>query len=397
MPRHSAYKAFFAAIFSILGFSAHAVPSYTILDLGTLAGATSRGKGVNDSGQVTGRAQAVYDPMIGGYFSHAFVWDKASGMTDLGTITGSWWSGGNAINNDGQVTGSSALSYLFSTHAFIWDSTTGMIDLGTLGGGTGTVPYSTSHGSGINDTGVVTGTSITNEGIDHAFLWDAVNGMVDLGPLGLGSGNSSGADINDSGLVTGSYSVSAGPIGEVSHAYLWDAVDGLTDIGTLGGLSSAGTGINNLGQVTGYSSITPDPFYSPSHAFFWDATGGMTDLGTLGGTSSYSTAINDSGRVVGRSEIVDDAVPRAFLWDPVDGMLNLQDLVADFSDWEYLESAEDISNTGYITGYGYNADGIRRAFLLVPSENGVSISSPISLMAFGLTWFGFRTFRAKRL
>jgi hypothetical protein len=56
IPRHSAFMALFAAIFSILGFSAHAVPSYTILDLGTFAGATSRGKGVDDSGQVTGRA-----------------------------------------------------------------------------------------------------------------------------------------------------------------------------------------------------------------------------------------------------------------------------------------------------------------------------------------------------
>jgi probable HAF family extracellular repeat protein len=353
VPRHSAYKAFFAAIFSILGFSAHAVPSYTILDLGTLAGATSRGNGVNDSGQVTGGAQAVYDPMTGGYFSHAFVWDKASGMTDLGTITGSWWSGGNAINNDGQVTGQSALSYLFSTHAFVWDSMTGMIDLGTLGGGTGTVPYSNSHGSGINDSGVVTGTSITNEGIDHAFLWDAVNGMVDLGPLGLGSGRSSGNGINDSGMVTGSYSVSS-PLGDVSHAYVWDAVNGVIDIGTLGGLSSVGIAINDIGQVAGYYSLyVPDPAHpGPIHAFIWDAASGMMDLGTLGGVSSYPDAINDAGQVVGRSEIVGDAVPRAFLWDPVDGMLNLQDLVADFSDWEYLESAEDISNTGYITGYG---------------------------------------------
>jgi probable HAF family extracellular repeat protein len=122
----------------------------------------------------------------------------------------------------------------------------------------------------------------------------------------------------------------------------------------------------------------------------------MMDLGTLGGMSSYPDAINDAGQVVGRSEIVGDAVPRAFLWDPVDGMLNLQDLVADFSDWEYLERATDISDMGYITGYGYNADGLRRAFLMIPSVNGVPTSSPISLMAFGLTWFGFRMLNAKR-
>ena len=151
MRRHSAYKAFFAAIFSILGFSAHAVPSYTILDLGTLAGATSRGNGVIDSGQVTGRAQAIYDPMTGGYFSHAFVWDKASGMTDLGPLgLGSGRSSGNGINDSGMVTGSYSVSSPLGDvgHAYVWDAVNGVIDIGTLGG-------LSSVGIAVNDIGQV--------------------------------------------------------------------------------------------------------------------------------------------------------------------------------------------------------------------------------------------------
>lgn len=219
--------------------------------------------------------------------------------------------------------------------------------------------------------------------------------MIDLGSVGLGSGYSSGNGINDSGVVTGSYSVS-GPLGDVLHAYVWDAVNGVTDIGDF-----APRGINNLEQVAGnYSLYVPDPTHpGPIHALIWDAASGTTDLGTLGAAdaSSYADAINDAARVVGWSEIEADLGNRAFLWDPIDGMLNLQDLVADFSDWEYLERATDISNTGYITGYGYNAEGLRRAFLMVPSVNGVPTSSPISLIALGLTCFGFRAFRAKQL
>lgn len=167
MSCHSVCRAFLIAIFGTLAIAAHAVPSYTILDLGTLAGPTSRGYGVNDKGQVTGVTGAVYDPFLGGYFQHAFVWDKTSGMTDLGTITGSWSSGGNAINDNGQVTGQSWVVYPFSKHAFVWDASSGMSSLGTLEGG---ADMELSYGFGINNSGGVTGRSTTTDGPDHAFL-----------------------------------------------------------------------------------------------------------------------------------------------------------------------------------------------------------------------------------
>src|SRR5215203_4285208 len=73
-------------------------------------------------------------------------------------------------------------------------------DLGTLGG-----TYSTAYG--INDSGKVVGYSRTNDGYEHAFLYDSdstdsTNGIKELGSLG--GGTSYARAINDSGQVVGS-------------------------------------------------------------------------------------------------------------------------------------------------------------------------------------------------
>src|SRR5450756_2397202 len=93
--------------------------------------------------------------------NHAFIWDKTTGMKDLGTLGGSY-SYPYAINDMGQVVG-----YSFNAsgeiHAFIWNRMTGMKDLGTLGG-------SQSLVYAINDMGQVVGQSKDASGFDHAFI-----------------------------------------------------------------------------------------------------------------------------------------------------------------------------------------------------------------------------------
>src|SRR5207249_1305992 len=49
----------------------------------------------------------------------------------------------------------------------------------------------------------------------------------------------------------------------VGYTFLWDAVNGMKDLGTLGGRGGFANGINTAGQVVGYAQTVSDY----SHAF----------------------------------------------------------------------------------------------------------------------------------
>lgn len=120
-----------------------AVPSYTVIDLGSLGGDYSVGLDINDAGQVTG-----YSTLPSGH-THAFL-HSAGVMIDLGTLGGTE-SYGRSINNAGRVVGSSLLSGSSITttdfdHAFLYSGGP-LMDLGTLGG-------NGSQAYGINGSGV---------------------------------------------------------------------------------------------------------------------------------------------------------------------------------------------------------------------------------------------------
>jgi probable HAF family extracellular repeat protein len=184
---------------------------YSVTDLGTLGGGTSKGYGINARGQVTGEAVTT-----GGVF-HAFQYAPGSGMIDLGTLGGGS-STGYAINASGQITGQ-AVTANGTLHAFLYTPGSGMTDLGTLGGGT-------SNAYGINASGQVTGQAVTAGGVFHAFVYTPGSGMTDLGTLGGGS--STGYAIDADGQVTGE----AVTAGGVIHAFLY-AKRGMRDLNSM--------------------------------------------------------------------------------------------------------------------------------------------------------------------
>ena len=182
--------------------------------------------------------------------------------------------------------------------------------------------------------------------------------------------------------------------GTSSHAFVGDAVNGLTDLGTLGDgyIDSVGMSINAEGLVAGYSNTARS-----TRAFVGDVTSGLTDLGTLGGRISLAYGISDDGQVTGYSQLapnnISNLLLHAFLWDSINGMIDLNDLVIDLSQWQYLESAQDISHNGnYITGRGFTTNNAPHAFLLEKVQQPESVPEPqtLWLMLLGLYGFTFR-------
>ena len=366
-PRRALICVILLSIGVIVARPALAVPRCIVLDLGTLPGGTaSAGYGINNAGQVTGYSYTT-NGQAGFFGTHAFLYSGGS-ISDLGVLGGASSFGGadssgSGINNSGQVTGDSLITNGSATHAFLYSGGS-MSDLHTLGDPNqeGLQGGPSSHGYGINDSGQVTGYSnISNySSATHAFLYSG-GGMRDLGTLPGGT-LSSGYGINNSGQVVGESTVNTGAT--IHHAFLYSG--SMSDLGTLGGTSSDGYGINDSGQVTGSSGISGSGAH---HAFLYSTNAGMSDLGTLGGSASAGNGINTSGQVVGDSYVTGNSADHAFLYSGGD-MYDLNNLALNgqLADFSYLQIAKGINDHGWIVGSGVTTNGATHAFLAIPIQ-----------------------------
>jgi probable HAF family extracellular repeat protein len=79
-----------------------------ITDLGTLGGSSSTAWAISNAGQVVGRADR---PRKGTQTVHrAFLWTAATGMQDLGSVSGREWAQARDLNENGWVVGETYLS-----------------------------------------------------------------------------------------------------------------------------------------------------------------------------------------------------------------------------------------------------------------------------------------------
>jgi probable HAF family extracellular repeat protein len=214
--------------------------------IGNATGTTDLGAGIF----VTG----INDPgaVIGGN-GHAFI--LINGVyRDLGVLPGGGWSSASGINQSGTVVGDSSVAS-GNFRGFVWNRQSGMVELGTLGG-------LNSHATAINNSGEVVGHASLASGYEHAF--SAVGAiMTDLGTLG---GSSYAYGINDSSTIVG-YSWPANSDNPHAFVYLNGIMMDLNSLVPSGAgwqLLEA-YGINNAGQIVGEGLLN-----GQSHAFRLD-------------------------------------------------------------------------------------------------------------------------------
>ena len=321
---------------------------YQPIDLGVLPGGSySAASGVNDQGHVTGSGG-----MSGANPIHGFLWQKNTGMKDLGTLGGNN-SYPEGINDANQIVGQADVTSSVSD-AFLWINGT-MMDIGSLGA-QGSVANAINFDPLTMTFTQIAGWSPTSDNSTvHAVIWNASLQITDLGTLGGPS--SFGWANNCTGQVVGRADISSGQ----THAFLWGSGIGMVDLGTLGGSSSLARGINCSGTIVGYSYLAGD---IQMDAFVYGPNTGMKDIGNLGGSVSTATAINKAGRVVGFSNTPGNADSHAFVWTATGGLQDLNKLIPPHSGWD-LQVAEAISDNGRIVGAG-TINGAGHAFLLLP-------------------------------
>jgi probable HAF family extracellular repeat protein len=285
---------------------------YSITPLGTLGGPTSTALAINNAGQIVGYSDTSSGP------HHAFLY-SAGTMLDLGTLAGATTSSANAINDGGQIAGTS------NQHAFLYSGGSmsplndpfdvpphnsegdAINSAGVVAGDWAGVAATFSANSwtelngatggsrvlSINDAGQMAGWLISNGGAQHAFLYGGGT-IHDLGTLGGPSSDATA--INASGHVVGSTSRDALLADDGAFFY---ANGTMQNLGNLGGLARA-LAINSSDVIVGASQLNNG---LPYHAFLY-AGGTMQDLNSLipaasGWTLNVASGINDTGQIAG--------------------------------------------------------------------------------------------------
>jgi probable HAF family extracellular repeat protein len=270
--------------------------------LQTLGGANAIAKAVNGRGQIAGTAEnTTLDPACPSPQKYQFkpvLWQGEEAV-ELPTAGGDRNGIAFSINENGEIVGASGncvaykpngLNSLQTLHALLWEAGR-VIDLGNLGGKVG------HSAKAINNNGEVVGSSdIAGDKATHAFRWTRNTGIEDLGTLD-GDGLSNGLAINDQGVIAG---ISAAPDFSSFRAFVWSG-GVMTDLNQLIPSTSAlylltACSINARGEITGFAVDGNGSI----HGYLAVPVGAGGDNFEMGvSPSSLSTAARDRMRHVG--------------------------------------------------------------------------------------------------
>ena len=304
--------------------------------------------------------------------TEAFYWTPAGGMVGLGDLPdGEFYSAAFGVSVDGSVVVGAGTSSS-GVEAFRWKEGQ-MTGLGDLPGG----EFRSGAWDVSVDGSVIVGASdsaLSRYG--EAFRREGEEVMTGLGDLPGSDFDSRAVGVSNNVLVIVGSSASAAS-GRREEAFRWEG-GVMTGLGDLPGghfKSNAWAASPDGSVIVGTSHSGSGPEDSPLglEAFRWEG-GQMTGLGDLPGGqfNSIAYSVSGDGSVIvgtGSSAASDRPYNEAFIWNPVNGMLGLQNVLEDrlgldLAGWR-LTSARDISfDSRVITGEGINPDGNREAWLV---------------------------------
>lgn len=294
----------------------------------------------------------------------AFYWTSAAGMVGAGVVP----SFAYGVNQDGSViVGSGSAS---SPNAMRWTVATGVVeDLGNFSGVGG---FSVARGvsaDGLTVAGQNTKQNIFAARFD-AMRWNGPAGSVVATSLGFLPGVTSNSlfaganDISTDGLVIVGNSRSAA--GQEGFRWFDDGDPNTADMSSMGLATSFASAVSSDGNFAVGGGVAGE-------AFLWNIAdpNSVILLGDLPGDLIHSRGNDvsaDGSIVVGESASSTGARrDEAFIWDAVNGMRRLQDVLAaegiDLTGWT-LATANGISDDGStIVGWGINPVGQNEAWV----------------------------------
>ncbi len=360
--------------------------------------------GINNAGQVVGSSYNLSETGTR-EDREAFIWDATNGVRALPTLSGESvaWD----VNENGRASGYS-YDQSAQQRAVWWDVPGNQItDIGTLTNSTTQVSGPTSTAYGINDSGIVVGNADIPEDSGsppeirfHAFLYDVGGGIQDLGTLTTAwpeyqNGYSIAYGINTQGDVVGT----ANDASFNFLPFVFDTTNGMQALAQDSNFTGEwyAVAINDAGLIAGHVIVDTNQ----SLPFFWQSRSATPTQVQMPAGFPYGEfyGINNSGQMVGImwSDPGPEAVEHGFIFDAVNGVRDLNDLIAEQSGW-VLTYARAINDQGQIVGLG-TLNGQKRGFmltqapppaatLLTPTGAGIEATPIYTWTAVpGATWY----------
>lgn len=294
---------------------------------------------LNDDGIAVG---SVFNNHTTPYLHRGFIYQTGT-VSVLPQISGYQSSDAWELNRSKQVVGR-----MFATNEQFAGSLTVVWESGTI------VATAPSHNDGrleaecgINDHGDFTASYTTNNSPRRAFA------VVDGQFFECGTGTAT--SINNSNQV----------VGQMPPAFLWSQSGGSVNLVD----PANGTNLYTAYKITDSGTVVGTYSTNASAQAYLLANGNVNHIGTLGGPRSAPLDLNDFGYVVGYANTTNQTFPgfyvsAAFVYNPAEGILNLNSLIPTNSGWTLTE-ASGINNRGEIVANG-KLNGASRSALLSP-------------------------------